>query len=154
MKYTSILLLSLFTFSAFGQISFNTGSVQLDSDLNSINANAKLNFGSFKANLSLSYNVSEKKIDYMKASLHMTPGEIYFALEVSKLSRTPIDEVNQIYINNKSKGWGYIAKQAGIKPGSSEFQQLKRNANGNKSKGNKGKENSNGKGKSKGKGKG
>ena len=151
MKYTLILLFSLLAFSAVGQISFNTGSVQLDTDLNTINANADLNFGTFKTNLALSYNVSEKKIDYMKVSLHMAPGEIYFALEISKLSQTPIDEVNQIYINGKSKGWGYIAKEAGIKPGSAEFHQLKNNADENKSKGNKGKGNSQGKGKSKGK---
>ena len=55
----------------------------------------------------------------------MEAGEIYLALEIAKLSKTPVDEVITIYKNNKSKGWGYIAKEAGIKPGSPEFHQMK-----------------------------
>ena len=41
----------------------NTGNAELDSDLGNINANAKLDFGSFKTNLALSYDISDKKID-------------------------------------------------------------------------------------------
>jgi hypothetical protein len=135
MKNILLILISFIVYSASAQVSFNTGNVQLDTDLNTINASASANFGSFKGDLIVSYNVSEKKIDYMKVSLNMAPGEIYFALEIAKLSKTPIDEVITIYKNNKSKGWGYIAKEAGIKPGSSEFHQLKNNANSKKNKG-------------------
>ena len=142
MKIVVSIFLSLIIYSASAQISFNTGSVQLDSDLNAINTSASANFGSFKTNLSASYNVSSKKIDYMQISLNMAAGEIYLALEIAKLSNTPIDDIITIYKNNKSKGWGYIAKEAGIKPGSSEFHQLK---NDTSSKKNKGKSNGNGK---------
>lgn len=80
----------------------------------------------------------------------MAPGEIYLALEISKLSKIPIDEVIIIYKKNKSKGWGYIAKEAGIKPGSAEFHQLKNNTNSQKNKSkNKGKGNRKGQGNSK-----
>lgn len=146
MKNIFLVLLSFLVYSASAQISFNTGSVQLDTDLNAINANASVDFGSFKGDLSLSYNVSEKKIDYMKGSLNMAPGEIYLALEIAKLSKTPIDEVITIYKNNKCKGWGYIAKEAGIKPGSAAFHQLKNDASAEKNK-SKGKGKGNGKGK-------
>lgn len=135
MKNILILILLLLAYTSFGQISFKTGNVQLDSDLKTINSNASVDFGSFKTNLSLSYNLSEKKIDYMKGSLHMSSGEIYFALEISKYSKKPIDEILTIYKNNKSKGWGYIAKEAGIKPGSAEFHQLKNNASSKKKQG-------------------
>lgn len=144
MRKLLLVILSFIVYSASAQISFNTGSVQFDSDLNTIDARASVNFKSFKGDLMVSYNVSEKKIEYMKGSLNMTPGEIYLALEISKLSKKPIDEVITIYERNKSKGWGYIAKEAGIKPGSSEFHQLKNNARAKKNKGN---------GKSKGQGK-
>jgi len=122
------------------QFAFRSGSVELDTDLNSINANAKLDFGKFKTNLSLNYNVSQKKIDYMSASLKMQPAEIYFALEIGKYSNRPIDDVIAVYQNDKSKGWGYIAKQMGIKPGSEAFHALKNNASGKakKNKGNQG----------------
>lgn len=147
MKQVITILLSFVVYSATAQISFNTGSVQLDSDLNTFNTRASADYGSFKADMVSSYHTSESKINYMKTSLHMAPGEIYLAFEISKLSRKPIDKVIVIYKKYKNKGWGFIAKQAGIKPGSAEFHQLKNNAGSKKNK-------TYGKGKGHGKGKG
>jgi len=76
----------------------------------------------------LSYNVTERKIDFMKVNLDMAPGEIYLALEMSKIAKISLDDVLSIHKSHKSKGWGYIGKQAGIKPGSAEFHQLKNSA--------------------------
>ena len=109
------------------QISFNTGNLEFDTDLNKINVNANLDFGAFKTDLNLSYNISEKKIDYLSVSVKMEPAEIYLALELSKISGKPVDDVVEIYKVHKNKGWGYIAKQLGIKPGSPEFHKLKEN---------------------------
>jgi hypothetical protein len=121
---------------SFAQFPFNTGSVELDADLNKINTSAKLDFGSFKTNLTVSFNIEEKKIDFLRTSVKMEPAEIYFALELSKISQKPIDNVVEVYKTNKEKGWGFIAKQLGIKPGSPEFHQLKEIT---KNKGSKGK---------------
>ncbi|MCK4465819.1 MAG: hypothetical protein KAU83_08910, partial [Bacteroidales bacterium] len=57
-------------------------------------------------------------------------------LELSKISGKPVDDVVEIYKVHKNKGWGYIAKQLGIKPGSPEFHKLKENVKnkGSKSK--------------------
>ncbi|MCV9386122.1 hypothetical protein [Reichenbachiella ulvae] len=136
-----ILALSVFTFIiglANAQVAFRTGNAQLDTDLNNINANASLHFGAFRTDLSIGYDVSEKKIDYMHSRLEMKPGEIYVALEISKISRRPVDEVIRYYESDKDRGWGYIAKQCGIKPGSAEFHQLKNGAQSQKGKSNKG----------------
>ena len=122
------------------QISTNTGNSEMDADLSKINVNAKLDFGAFKTNLNLTYNISEKKIDYLSISVKMEPAEIYLALELTKLSGKSIDDVVEIYKVHKEKGWGYIAKQIGIKPGSPEFHKLKENV---KNKGSKGKGKSN-----------
>jgi hypothetical protein len=137
--FITILLIS-FTVCSFAQLDFKSGSVQLDTDLKSINTQAKLDLGAFKTDLKLNYNVSEKKLDYMSASLKMQPAEWYFALEIGKYSKKPIDQVLVVYQQNKNKGWGYIAKQMGIKPGSPAFHALKNNASGKakKNKGNKG----------------
>jgi len=152
MKKLLLILLSFIVYSASAQISFKTGNVQLDSDLNTIDVSASADFGAFKGKLLVSYDVSEKKIEFMRGSVNMAPGEIYLALEVSKLSKTPLDEVIRIYERNRSKGWGYIAKEAGIKPGSPEFHQLKNNASSKKNKAkHKGKRKGKGQGKGKGK---
>jgi hypothetical protein len=150
MRKIIILLLSLLPFISSAQISFNTGNVQFDSDLNTINANANLDFGAFKTDLSVGYNVSEKKIEHMRGTLNMAPGEIFLALEISKISKTSVDNIVYHYKKHKNKGWGYIAKEAGIKPGSAEFHQLKNNSRNKKNKG-KGHKNSKSQGKGKGK---
>ena len=122
------------------QVLFNTGNAELDVDLGKINANAKLDFGAFKTNMELSYNISDKKIDHLSISVKMEPAEIYLSLELSKLSGKSIDQVVEIYEVNKDKGWGFIAKELGIKPGSPEFHSLKENT---KNKGAKGKSKNN-----------
>ncbi|WP_274474191.1 hypothetical protein [Mangrovimonas aestuarii] len=153
MKHLLVFLFSLSVLSAYAQIEFKTGSIQLDTDLNTINTEANVDFGIFKADMALTYNISERKIESMRTKLQMNAGDIYIALEIAKLSKRPIDEVLDVYRINKTKGWGYIAKQVGIKPGSPEFHALKNNASSkskkHRSKGNaqaKGKDN---KGKSK-----
>ena len=131
------LLLCLTSISCFAQ--YNTGDVQLNASLVKIDDDAKLNFTAFKTDLSLSYNVSERKIDSWSVEFGMKAGDIYLALEIGKLTKKPIDEVIKVYKTNKTKGWGYIAKQLGIKPGSPEFHALKGNADTKAKKGNPGK---------------
>ena len=153
MKKIGLLSLAIIMFSTvFAQITFKSGSTQLDTDLNTINTSAKLDFGKFKTNIRLSYNTSENKINYMSTTIKMQPADIYMAFEISRISKRPIDDVIVVYKNNKSKGWGYMAKQLGIKPGSAEFHALKGDASG-KAKKNKGKGNGKGNSKNKGKGK-
>ena len=142
-KAVILILALLFTIISNAQVLLNTGSVELDNDLNKINADARLDFGTFKTNLALSYNISDIKIDYLSVSVKMEPAEVYLALELSKLSGRSIDQVVEIYEVNRNKGWGIIAKELGIKPGSPEFHKLKENTKNKgakvKSKNNKGK---------------
>ena len=125
MKKVIILFFTVFlSVISNAQVLFNTGNSELDADLGKINADAKLDFGAFKTNLALSYDISDKKIDHLSISVKMEPAEIYLALELSKLSGKSIDQVVEIYEVNINKGWGFIAKELGIKPGSPEFHRL------------------------------
>lgn len=100
----------------------------LDFALTQLNAAARLDFGSYKANIGLSYNLSASKIEYMHITLRMQPSDIFMAAELSVLCGKPIDHVVVVYRKHKHKGWGYIAKQLGIKPGSAKFHALKNKA--------------------------
>ena len=122
---------------SIGQISFNTGSSELDADLNTINLNAQKDISTFKAELSTSYNVASKEIEGM-FSIGMKAAEVFLALEIAAIVNKPISVVVNSYKTNKSKGWGYIAKELGIKPGSAEFHQLKGNSKNKKEHGNSG----------------
>jgi len=142
------LVLALFS-SAVSAQEFNTGSIEFDTDLKTINVEANADFGSFKTTLGGTYNISDKKIEELHGNLNMEPAEIYLALELGKQTGKSVDEVITVYKKNKGKGWGEIAKQLGIKPGSAEFHALKNSAKGKALKGkghNKGKGSKNGKG--------
>ena len=55
-----------------------------------------------------------------------TPSDTYMAFKLSEMSNRPVSDVIDVYGKGKSKGWGALAKKLGIKPGSKEFHDLKR----------------------------
>ena len=128
--------------AAFAQ--YNSGSDDLNRMLVQIDADASVNFGAFKTDISGSYNVTENKIDYLAVKVGMSAGDIYMTLEIAKIARVSIERVVDVYQVHRGKGWGVIAKELGIKPGSAEFHALKGNAgkakgkNGSHGKGKKG----------------
>lgn len=150
--FATAIILVIVQFSFAQDFNFKSGSLEIDTDLKSIDIEAQADFGLFKAEMGGSYNISEKKIDELHASVKMSPAEIYLALEIGKLTNKPIEEVVNVYKANRDKGWGVIAKELGIKPGSKEFHALKGNVKGKASKGkgkNKDKKENQGKGKKK-----
>jgi len=146
MKTILFFSIILTTLNLNAQITFNTGDVDFDANLNIINTSAKGDLTGFKADLTATFGVSTKNIDYM-FSINMEPGEIYLALEISTAVNQPIETVIETYEANKDKGWGYIAQQLGIKPGSDAFHALKGKSKTRKEKATKSNEN-NGKGNS------
>ena len=113
--------------TAFAQ--YNTGSDDLNKTLITIDANASVNFGAFKADISGSYDIPNNKIDYLSARVGMTAGDIYMTVEIAKITNRSIDQVVDVYQTSKGNGWGVIAKELGIKPGSAEFHALKGKGN-------------------------
>ena len=147
-----LLIAGVTTTSIYAQ--YNTGDTQLNASLIKIDDDAKLNFSVFKSDLSVTYNVSERKIESWSVEFGMKAGDIYLALEIGKIAKKPIDDVIKVYQANKTKGWGVIAKQLGIKPGSPEFHALKNSTDSKVKKDKRDKSNPNpkaGKGKPKGK---
>ncbi len=141
-KILSLLLpifLSLLMFSpAFA-------SSDLDSFIKSLNVQAQADLGAFKVRLSTQFGVPVPKVEAILASVK-TPGDAYMCFRVGQVASQPVEVVTKEYQTNKGKGWGVIAKNLGIKPGSKEFHALKKgDLNGHDS--------DSGKGKGKGKGK-
>ncbi len=58
----------------------------------------------------------------------MNLGDIYLAVEIAKVSRRSQDDVIASYKKNKAQGWGVIAKEFGVKPGTDAFEALKGHA--------------------------
>ena len=108
---------------ANGQINFRTGDTNLDAELNVSNTEAERDLPLFKKNLTLEFGVTAPKIESLLKI--MQPAEALLAIRISVVAKKSLDLVMQIYKVDKDKGWGYIAKQLGIKPGSPEFHALK-----------------------------
>ena len=79
---------------------------------------------SFAADLSAEFGIPASKLSEMRTA-GMSNGDLYFACELSRQAKKPIDAVIDQYKKNKGKGWGAIAKELGVKPGSPEFKALK-----------------------------
>lgn len=131
MKKQSLTLIFIILFCNIlsAQIDFgfnpNTGDAELDLTLGNLNIEAKADLDGFKVDLSVTYDVPVAKIDYLIITISMQPAEVFLLLEIVTIADSNIDDAVPVYQNNKDKGWGFIAKQLGIKPGSAEFKELK-----------------------------
>jgi hypothetical protein len=115
----------------------------LDSFVGSLNVQARADLPGFKVKLSAQFGVPVAQVDTVFAAVQ-TPADAYMVLKVGEVARQPQEVVLREYQANKGKGWGVIAKNLGIKPGSPEFHELKKGVDGGGP----------GKGHGKGKGKG
>jgi hypothetical protein len=116
---------------------YRTGDADFDASLKLVNTNAKENLSDFKSDLSKRFSVELSKVETCFTS-GMNPGDAFMAFQIASVKKIPIENVITVYKTSKSKGWGEMAKELGIKPGSSEFHALKGKAK-EKSKGNSGK---------------
>lgn len=129
---------------------YRSGDAELDASLKIVNTDANNDLASFKLSLTKTFSVTMPKVEAC-FKIGMNAGDAFMAFQISNITRKPIEDVITVYKTSKSKGWGVMAKELGIKPGSAEFHALKGKAK-DKSKGNSGK--SNGTGKSNGNSKG
>lgn len=97
----------------------------LESFLKEINVKASADLGFFKADLSVTFGVSKPKIDGL-FELMASPGDVYMVLRIGEVANQPLERVVAELKKNKGQGWGVIAKNLGIRPGSKEFHALKK----------------------------
>ena len=115
----------------------------LDGFVGSLNVQARADLPGFKVKLSAQFGVPVAQVDTVFAAVR-TPADAYMVLKVGQVANHPQEVVLREYQANQGKGWGVIAKNLGIKPGSPEFHELKKGVDGGAP----------GKGRGKGKGKG
>jgi hypothetical protein len=96
----------------------------LESFLADVDIRARADLGSFKADLGLTFGVSEGKINGM-LEVMAKPSDVYMCLRVGEVAKQPVDRVIETYKRHRGQGWGVIAKNLGIKPGSDQFHALK-----------------------------
>lgn len=129
----------------------------LDGFLADLNVRARVDHSGFHTSLSSQFGIPLPHVQFISTRV-THPADAFMCLQLGQMTNQNPDRVLQVYESHKGQGWGVIAKELGIKPGSAEFHALK---NGNFSLGgrqvatsHKGKGKGKGKAKSKGRGNG
>lgn len=96
----------------------------LDGFLTSLNVQARADLPGFSAKISAQFGVPLPRVQAVVQSVPQ-PADAFMIFELGRMSGRPADEVLRVYEPNRKRGWGAIAKELGIKPGSREFHDLK-----------------------------
>lgn len=121
--FSFIIFLSSFLFAQEMRVSFNTGDGDIDQYLQDVNSYGKAEFEFFKNDLSIKFGISTRDVDQYVYTEKVRPGDLYYACALSSVTGKKVKDVLVLY-NNK-KGWGAVAIDLGIKPGTREFHRLK-----------------------------
>jgi hypothetical protein len=92
--------------------------------LSNLNAEARVDLPGFSAKVSAQFGVPVPRVEAVMGSVSQ-PADAFMIFQLGQMSGQPTDRVLRSYKSGKGKGWGVIAKDLGIKPGSAEFHALK-----------------------------
>lgn len=99
----------------------------LEDFLASVNIQARADLPGFSAKISTQFGVPVAQVQSVVQTVR-EPADAFMVFQLGKMAGTAPERVMEIYTPNRKKGWGAIAKDLGIKPGSAAFHALK---NGN-----------------------
>ncbi len=96
----------------------------LDGFLSNVNVQARADLPGFSATVSAQFGVPVPQVQAILTRVD-TPADAFMVFQLGQMSHKQPEVVLKTYRTHKGKGWGVIAKQLGIKPGSKEFHALK-----------------------------
>ncbi|HSQ61092.1 MAG TPA: hypothetical protein VLT84_11815 [Acidobacteriota bacterium] len=127
------LALALFAGQAYGlgaKPAGVTGDRGFDSMLENLNASANADPDGYYRQLSIRQGIPEQDLRQAKDRFGLGYSDLYMASALAKVKNRSILGVAEDYQQNRGKGWGVMAQEMGIKPGSDEFHAMKRGARG------------------------
>ncbi len=96
----------------------------LDGFLSHVNVQARADLPGFSATVSAQFGVPVPQVQAILTRVD-APADAFMVFQLGQMAHKQPEVVLQTYRTHKGKGWGVIAKQLGIKPGSKEFHALK-----------------------------
>ena len=98
---------------------------ELDGFLQRLNVQAKADMGKYSVQLAAQFGVPQAQVTAIIRKVD-SPADAFMCLQLGQMTKRDPESAVRIYQGNRGKGWGAIAKEMGIKPGSPEFHALKR----------------------------
>lgn len=97
----------------------------LNSFLQGVNSQALHDIKNFNDKLSRQFGIPVPDVEAIVRTLP-NPGDAFMIFQLGQMANVAPSVVLQKYQRNQGKGWGRLAQDLGIKPGSPEFHALKR----------------------------
>lgn len=96
----------------------------LDAFLRNVNIQARADMNGFAVKVSAQFGVPEAQVRMVLGKVS-EPADAFMVFQLGQMAKQPTDTVMRVYQSGKGRGWGVLAKELGIKPGSAEFHALK-----------------------------
>ncbi|MFZ2950821.1 MAG: hypothetical protein WA003_15205 [Desulfuromonadaceae bacterium] len=96
----------------------------LDDFLANVNVQAQVDLPGFSARISNQFGVPLPQVQAVVRTVR-EPADAFMVFQLGQMSGRSPERVMEVYGPGKGRGWGVIAKELGIKPGSAEFHALK-----------------------------
>jgi hypothetical protein len=128
------LVLALAATSASAQYAYeyvpSTGDPTLDAVLDTINLLFRDEPEYYVEEIVYDTGVPVVYVEEYIVERRYAPGDVWMIAELSQQSGKSFEHVARTFDANRGRGWGAIAKEIGIKPGSPQFHALKNDATG------------------------
>ncbi len=106
-------------------ISFNTVTHASDFKwMEKLNVQASADSSGFKVKLGSRFNIDDAQVNNVLNQVN-NHAHTYMVFRLGEMTQRPVKDVVSVYHEHKQKGWGFMAKNLGIKPGSRQFYALK-----------------------------
>jgi hypothetical protein len=99
-------------------------AASLEAFLGDLNVEARADLPGFSARVSTQFGVPVARVQAVIQAVE-TPADAFMVFQLGQMAHRQPEAVLQTYKAGKGKGWGAMAKELGIKPGSKEFKALK-----------------------------
>lgn len=96
----------------------------LEDFLGRVNIEARADLPGFSAKVSTQFGVPVPKVEAVLKSVP-NPADAFMVFQLGQFAQTTPERVMGVYNTSSKKGWGAMAQELGIKPGSAEFKALK-----------------------------
>lgn len=103
-----------------------SGDAWVDSQLDDVNRYGSRYRETFVDEMVRYYGAPRDLVTELLVTRRWAPGDVYYACAIAQTLGRPCRFVVDEWDRNHAKGWGAVAAELGIKPGSAEFHRLKR----------------------------
>ncbi len=117
------LLIALLLFAMYQVPALAHGG--LEDFLQNVNIQARADMNGFSAKVSAQFGVPEAQVRIVLGKV-TDPADAFMVFQLGQMAHSDPDAVLQVYQAHRDRGWGVLAQELGIRPGSPEFHALKR----------------------------